>query len=483
MSSTNDSSIPRRVAIIGAGVFGLSLALTLRRKGHCVAVFDQNAYHETGYRPSEYSSELAASVDHNKIFRASYGKRADYQRLALESRKQWLSLNSSQDIGHDLFVPCCMLRVQPSSSLGALEMETLASMERDGVRDTQFVKGDPKDCRRAADRGLQHKLLDYFIPDDPEHLPFEAVLDSLAGFTRCADGCNYFRRVAEREGVVFSLGPEQGRFASLIEETLNSGKKRAIGFMTADQRSHYVDTVVVAAGSFSTQILPTLSYHMESSAGTIVFFKIDPQDKALWEKYSPENFPVITWKSAPRGKDGKDIGSVYVLPRTPEGFVKIGYRGIKFTNFQPAPDGARFTQDGKWSIPLPSEQCHNIPSGAAEAIRNFVSIFMPDFNNEPFFSTKLCWYTDTLDNSFLVDYVPMYEDDSVFVCTGGSGHGAKFMPVLGEHAADIFENKEESSTPMRQHWRWREDAPRKNGLEDGPGSLRDLNPCRLERPL
>lgn len=31
-----------------------------------------------------------------------------------------------------------------------------------------------------------------------------------------------------------------------------------------------------------------------------------------------------------------------------------------------------------------------------------------------------------------IDYIPTYAENSVFVCTGGSGHGAKFMPVLGE---------------------------------------------------
>lgn len=83
------------------------------------------------------------------------------------------------------------------------------------------------------------------------------------------------------------------------------------------------------AGSFSTQILPELSYHLESSAGSLGTFKIDKSNSELWDKYSPERFPVMTWKSTPRDTSGKDTGSIYVLPRTPEGLLKIGYRGIK----------------------------------------------------------------------------------------------------------------------------------------------------------
>lgn len=59
----------------------------------------------------------------------------------------------------------------------------------------------------------------------------------------------------------------------------------------------------------------------------------------------------------------------------------------------------------------------------------------------------MCWYTDSIDNDFIADYVPGY-DDTLFVsspdegrenvdehryqvASGGSGHGFKFLPVLG----------------------------------------------------
>lgn len=140
------------------------------------------------------------------------------------------------------------------------------------------------------------------------------------------------------------------------------------------------------------------------------------------DKYSSENFPVITWRSAPRASDGKDTGSIYVFPRTSGGVIKIGYRGVKvckhprfnsvepltdltinkFTNFEKAPDNVPFTQDGQWSIPLPYEECKAVPPRAEEAIRTFVSIFLPEFETTEFHTTKLCWYTDSLDNSFVV---------------------------------------------------------------------------------
>ncbi|WYZ39935.1 hypothetical protein EsH8_IV_000276 [Colletotrichum jinshuiense] len=464
-----------------AGIFGLSLAVALSKREYRVTVLDRYRYDQTRYEPDLDGNTQAASVDHNKIFRASYGTKLHYQRLAFESRDAWKKINEKrhqeEDEGDqsDLFSECGMLRVQPTADLDVLEHETLKNFERDGLRDTQFVKSDATDRQRAGERGWDAKLLKFEIPHTSPTQTYEAVLDSLAGFTKCSESCAYFYKLALRQGVTFHFGPEKGAFGSIIEESPStSNQKKAIGVKTKDGVSHEANVVVIAAGSFSTQLLPDLSYHLESSAGSVVTFKIDKTDSVLWDKYSPERFPVITWRSAPRNPSGKDTGSVYVLPRTSDGLVKIGFRGIKFTNFRSAPPEANFTQDGQWSVPLPPAECRIVPEPAKEAIRKFVSIFLPEFADTDFNSTKLCWYTDSLDNSFVIDYVPTYADSSVFVATGGSGHGAKFLPVLGEHAADILQQGNQSTSFMRPYWRWRDNAHRGNGLEEGPNGPRNV---------
>ncbi|KXH32569.1 FAD dependent oxidoreductase [Colletotrichum nymphaeae SA-01] len=513
-------SEPKSVAIVGAGIFGLSLAVALSKRGkrtslpyldvvgirtdphfseYRVAVFDRYRYDETHYEPDLNGNTQAASVDHNKIFRASYGSKLHYQRLAFESRAAWEKINEKRRQEDDrldpsdLFSGSGMLRVQPTAGLDPLERETLSNFERDGLRDTQFVKSDPTDRARAAERGWEGKLLDFEIPQASPQT-YEAVLDSTAGFTKCSEACAYFYKLALRQGVEFHFGPEKGAFDSIIEVVGSSSHlKKAVGVRTKDGVTHKADVVAICAGSFSTQLMPDLSYHLESSAGSVVTFKVDKNDADLWDKYSPERFPVITWRSAPRNPSGKDTGSVYVFPRTADGLIKIGFRGIKvlvrrcfranrankttnpqFTNFQHAPSEAGFTQDGQWSVPLPPAECGIVPDPAREAIRKFVSIFLPEFADKDFNSTKLCWYTDSLDNSFVIDHVPTYSEGSVFVATGGSGHGAKFLPVLGEHAADILIHGDQSTSFMRQHWRWRDNIRRGNGLEEGPGGPRNI---------
>ncbi|KAK6907810.1 hypothetical protein I203_101811 [Kwoniella mangroviensis CBS 8507] len=454
--------MPGKVNVTGAGIFGLSLAVSLRQRGYDVVVFDKNDYGLDEYRDFEVQ---AASVDQNKIFRASYGKKIHYQRLAMEAREEW------EKLGHDLFVPSGMLRVQPTEELGALELETIAGMEKDGLREKIFVKGDKQDEERAQQRGWHGKLLSFPIPDDSSK-EFAQVLDMTAGFTRSSAACHYFYKQARDMGVEFVFGGEKGAFDSLIKAQVGDNSCKIIGLRTKDGIEHLADKTVIAAGSFSHSLVPELAYHIESSAGSVARFKIDPSQTELWDKYSPEKFPVITWKKAKRDAAGKDVGSVYVFPRTEEGIIKIGYRGVKYTHFRSAPAEVAFSQDGQWSTPAGPEL--KPPPVALDAIREFVSIFLPEFKDVPYYSTKFCWYTDSLDNEFVIDYVPLYADHSLFVCTGGSGHGAKFLPVLGEHAADIFENKDNAKTPLRGFWRWRADAPRKNGLEEGPEGPRNI---------
>ena len=45
----------------------------------------------------------------------------------------------------------------------------------------------------------------------------------------------------------------------------------------------------------------------------------------------------------------------------------------------------------------------------------------------------------TFDSDFLLDYDP--ERPGLFIATGGSGHGVKFAPLLGEIIADRVERK------------------------------------------
>lgn len=164
----------------------------------------------------------------------------------------------NKDHGSELFVDCGMLRVQPSDELGQLEKETLASMERDGLRYAQFVKSDPNDTQRAAKLGWESKLLDFGIPGESGK-SFEAVLDSLSGFVKCSEACAYLQSKASSHGVKFQFGQEAGQCESLVLDgdlsSGNSSARRVVGIRTRDGTVHRSDTVVIAGKIFPQVML------------------------------------------------------------------------------------------------------------------------------------------------------------------------------------------------------------------------------------
>ena len=51
-------------------------------------------------------------------------------------------------------------------------------------------------------------------------------------------------------------------------------------------------------------------------------------------------------------------------------------------------------------------------------------------------AAKTCLYTNSPDEHFIVDHLPGY-DGAVSIACGFSGHGFKFVPVIGRIMADL----------------------------------------------
>lgn len=85
----------------------------------------------------------------------------------------------------------------------------------------------------------------------------------------------------------------------------------------------------------------------------------------------------------------------------------------------------------------------------------------------------MCWYTDSIDTNFLIDYVP--GRPGVFVCSGGSGHGFKFLPILGREVVKILEGDSEPNV-YRELWKWRDSG---NGLQEDEADARDLSKYKM----
>ena len=67
-------------------------------------------------------------------------------------------------------------------------------------------------------------------------------------------------------------------------------------------------------------------------------------------------------------------------------------------------------------------------------VRAFLAERFPAMKNAPLIESRVCQYENTSNGNFLIDHHPGFEN--VWLVGGGSGHGFKHGPALGEYVAE-----------------------------------------------
>ncbi len=473
MSLTNDTepNRSRRIIIVGAGVFGLSTALHLAQRGYSnVHIYDYQPYHENSYACSAGCD--AASCDENKILRASYGDAKLYQDLAFKAMPEWRKWNEmlaqtsaselppglSPDV--TLWNNCGFLRLS-SDRLEESEEKTQQNFP-DEMKHTQYRVPDESRRRDAEADGVPASKIDPFSRFG-RGLRTDGVLDMTAGFVLASRACAFALHLVSKLGVHTYLGPEYG-MKSLIRQ-----ENEVTGIVTNDGKEHPGDIVVVACGGWTPSLIPEIERLVETTAGSVLSFRLLDDRQDLWDNYSPEVFPVWSWNMNSYRPDHEDIAGLYGMPRTPEGVLKVAFRGAKWTNYS-----SHSHVTGR-PLSYPKTDVDEIPEEAMRVIKTFCKENLPDLLDLELERGRLCWYSDSVDNSFLIDYPP--DIKNLIVANGGSGHGFKFLPVLGEHVVDVLERKDTEYTRL---FRWRDVPDRDpNGLREGPDGWRTLVKQRM----
>lgn len=240
----------------------------------------------------------------------------------------------------------------------------------------------------------------------------------------------------------FVLDAQSGAVKSFSYDA--AGKVK--GVHMKDGKQHYASKIVVACGGWTPSLLPELDGICETTAGSVILTKI-PHDSPLYDRLAPEKFPSWAWNM----RAGK-LGGLYGFPRDENGYLKIGYRGTKYTN-------AKIQQDGKErSVPVTrytaEEKVTQVPQQAMKVFKSFISEYLPELAEHGIDVelTRLCWYTDSFDNHYVVDVLP--GQDSLMVATGGSGHAFKYLPNVGKWVVDVMKGVG-LDRDLVKHWRWR----------------------------
>ena len=105
-----------------------------------------------------------------------------------------------------------------------------------------------------------------------------------------------------------------------------------------------------------------------------------------------------------------------------------GPAGIKFGGYAPSKDPAIANV----------EIVKDVPEREIEQFRKKTIECLPASKGKVIHSQK-CFYTSSPDSHFIVDKLP--KQKRVTIGCGFSGHGFKFMPIIGEILADLASGK------------------------------------------
>ena len=205
------------------------------------------------------------------------------------------------------------------------------------------------------------------------------------------------------------LEPESGvlfarrAVAAVAGHAVRMGARYETGAVSADPLP--AGPTVFACGPWLPKLFPELLGGRIFPTRQEVFFFAPPAGDP---RFSPAALPV--WID-------------FTDPRGPYGFPDLESRGFKLALDRHGPPADPDTLDRR-----PSAE------GLAEA-RAFLAERFPALAAAPLAETRVCQYENTSSGDFLIDRHPGRED--VFLVGGGSGHGFKHAPAVGEIAARL----------------------------------------------
>lgn len=339
--------------------------------------------------PAPLPAPLASSTDRSKVIRADYGEDDYLSRLAETSLERWRVWNRER-FDRPLFHEVGFLLLRRSAlEEGGFEYGSFNTLKARGLRVERL---DAETLRRrfpAWNAGV--------YPD--------GYLSHEAGWAESGEVVRQLAREVAEAGIVLV----RDRGESLLER---GGRVR--GAQLASGRTLEADSVVLANGAWASSFLEESGSFRAAGMPVLLFAPEEP------ELFRPPAFPV--W--------GADIARTgwYGFPAGEDGVVKIGHHG---NGYDADPDRPPEVAD-EWE-----ERC-----------RAFLRESLPGLASAPRVGSRTCFYCDSRDGDFWIDRDP--DRPGLVVATGGSGHGFKFAPVLG----DLVSAAVEGFAPVPR-FRWR----------------------------
>ncbi len=317
----------------------------------------------------------ASSGDETRIVRANYGAATHYVGMGVRALELWREFERAEGI--ELVRRCGVLWMEGSRD--EAHRASLPLMRAAGVRFEELSR---------ADLARRYPQID---TQDIEY----AILESDSGYAFARRACRAVVEAFAREGGEYVHGavqPLSAAGSSLVRVQLNNGA-------TVE-----ADAFVFACGPWLPEVLPDV-------LGGV----IRPTRQELFYFGEPAGDRAFSDDTMPAWIDHRE-SMWYGIPGNE-------HRGFKIGDDERGPDTDPTTQE-------------RVPTAAMiSKTRAYAAHRFPTLAHVPITEARVCQYENTPDNDFIIDRHPAL--DNVWIAGGGSGHGFKHAPTIGEHVAQL----------------------------------------------
>jgi glycine/D-amino acid oxidase-like deaminating enzyme len=220
-----------------------------------------------------------------------------------------------------------------------------------------------------------------------------AYFDPFGGYLKARESCQLVAETFVKEG---------GKYLQALVKPGTIKSSNLDGLLASDGSTVTADAYVFACGSWMGQVFPdALKDTITCTRQEVYYFGVPPDQSETYD-----SMPV--WVDV----DGSDF--YYGIPGNAQRGFKIGVdrRGSKF--------------DPTTGDRMPDE---NVLAHA----RKFIAHRFPGLANAPLIESRVCPYENSPDGNFVFETHP--QAGNVVFLGGGSGHGFKHGPALGEWVA------------------------------------------------
>jgi glycine/D-amino acid oxidase-like deaminating enzyme len=398
-SITGQIDLPRvksklHIAVIGAGAFGGWTALQLLERGVRVTLLD-------AWGPG---NSRASSGGETRIMRGTYGPDQPYTTLAARALTLWTKYE--QRWRRKFLHPVGVLWMV-STGDDAFERGSLPILRKSGIK-----------FQELSSRNMNKRWPQIDFEDirwgifEPECGYLDARASCQAVVEAFIAGGGTYREIA-----ISPAGPKGLDGLQSDDSPLRSLK-------LSDGTQLKADCYVFACGPWLGKLFPEALGKLIQPTKQDVFFFGPPAGDS---RFTDAQLPV--W-----GDQGKRF--FYGIPGSDR-------RGFKVA------DDTR----GPAFDPTSGERV--VTAATLRRVRDYLAFRFPAMKNAPLIESRVCQYEQTPDSNFIIDRHPQM--GNVWLLGGGSGHGFKHGPALGETTAEIILKNQETNPS----WRLSRFSPRK----------------------